>query len=82
MGESTFLTTLSDAAFHLRRGEDRGLAGRITRAIRTELHASMQDLHVEVTHNCIMLSGQCTSFYTKQCVQESRAVFVKTGVAK
>ena len=70
MSDSTFLMTLSDAAFHLRRAEDQGLVGLISRAIRQQTHSVIHDLQVIVSPNSIQLTGQCVSFYTKQLAQE------------
>ncbi len=47
------------------------LADRIRQRIERRLTGRIRNLHVHVSENAIVLSGQCNTFYTKQLAQHA-----------
>jgi hypothetical protein len=54
------------------------LAASIERAVRRETGGGVEDLHVEVGRNSVVLYGRCGTFYTKQKAQHA-AMEVSVG---
>ncbi|MGO8746446.1 MAG: BON domain-containing protein [Thermoguttaceae bacterium] len=54
------------------------LAALIERAVRRETGGGVEDLHVEVGRNSVVLYGRCGTFYTKQKAQHA-AMEVSSG---
>jgi osmotically-inducible protein OsmY len=58
--------------------ESEKLAASIERAVRHETGGGVDDLHVEVGRNSVVLYGRCGTFYTKQKAQHA-AMEVSSG---
>ena len=53
------------------QAERRRLAGRILQRIETRLPGRIRELSVYTTENSIVLSGRCSTYYTKQVAQHT-----------
>jgi hypothetical protein len=51
--------------------EDEKLASRIERAIRRGTCDKVRELRVEIRKDCVVLSGRCGTFYSKQLAQHA-----------
>jgi osmotically-inducible protein OsmY len=51
--------------------EAKRLAADIERAIRVRTGRTIHDLQVTVTKDCILLTGNCSTYYTKQLAQHA-----------
>ena len=47
------------------------LAASIERAVWRETGGGVRDLHVEVNHRGVLLTGRCRTYYTKQKAQHA-----------
>lgn len=47
------------------------LAARIDLAIRRQAAGKIHDLKIEVTEECVVLSGACRTYYSKQLAQHA-----------
>lgn len=50
---------------------NRRLASQIAEAIQRETSGCVRDLHVEVNHEGVILTGRCESYYMKQRAQHA-----------
>ena len=50
---------------------DQQLAASIVTRIEERLPGRVRDLHVSATENAVILSGECSTFYTKQLAQHA-----------
>jgi hypothetical protein len=71
MDKFSVLTILADAEHAELFEQESILVGSIRRAIERETHEAIRDLAVEMIENAIYLTGNCSSFYSKQRAQET-----------
>jgi osmotically-inducible protein OsmY len=55
------------------------LAASIERAVWHETLGGVRDLHVKVSHQEVVLSGRCRTYYTKQKAQHAAMAIRSTG---
>jgi osmotically-inducible protein OsmY len=47
------------------------IAASIERAVRSQTNGAIRDLHVEVNREGVVLSGRCSTYYSKQMAQHA-----------
>jgi hypothetical protein len=74
------LAALGEPSYRVRQPEEKNLEMMIARAIQRQTNGAIQDLHVEVTEQSIVLSGECASYYGKQQSQETARQFCEQRI--